>query len=67
MAPQLEPFFQQVDNLTDAFIDRLRKAVAIPSVSAQDETRPEVVKVCMLDSPLIGDARNADLSAIRVL
>ncbi|KAK2812150.1 hypothetical protein FQN50_001507 [Emmonsiellopsis sp. PD_5] len=45
MAPQLEPFFKQVDNLTDAFIDRLRKAVAIPSVSAQDDSRGEVVRM----------------------
>ncbi|KAK2797369.1 hypothetical protein FQN51_008540 [Onygenales sp. PD_10] len=45
MAPQLEPFFKQVDNLSDAFIDRLRKAVAIPSVSAQDDSRGEVVRM----------------------
>ncbi|KAK2747896.1 hypothetical protein FQN57_001487 [Myotisia sp. PD_48] len=45
MAPQLEPFFKEVDNLSDAFIDRLRAAVAIQSVSAQEESRPEVVKM----------------------
>lgn len=45
MAPQLDAFFKQVDSLTDHFIDRLREAVAIPSVSADDERRPDVVKV----------------------
>jgi Cys-Gly metallodipeptidase DUG1 len=45
MAPQLDSFFKQVDSLSDHFIERLRKAVAIPSVSAEDERRPEVVKV----------------------
>ncbi|OAT09269.1 cytosolic nonspecific dipeptidase [Blastomyces gilchristii SLH14081] len=45
MAPQLEPFFKEVDNLQDHFIDRLRKAVAIPSISAQDENRGDVVKM----------------------
>jgi Cys-Gly metallodipeptidase DUG1 len=47
MAPNLDPFFTQVDSLTDHFIDRLARAVAIPSVSAEDERRPEVVKVCL--------------------
>jgi Cys-Gly metallodipeptidase DUG1 len=46
MAPQLDPYFKQVDSLSEHFIDRLRKAVAIPSVSADDERRPDVVKVC---------------------
>jgi Cys-Gly metallodipeptidase DUG1 len=45
MAPQLDAFFKQVDSLSDHFIDRLSKAVAIPSVSAEDERRPEVVRV----------------------
>jgi len=45
MAPQLDAYFKQVDSLSDAFIERLRKAVAIPSVSAEDERRPEVIKV----------------------
>ncbi|KAI5288278.1 hypothetical protein KEM54_005338 [Ascosphaera aggregata] len=45
MALHLEPFFKQVDDLADTFIERLRKAVAIPSISAQDESRPEVIKV----------------------
>jgi Cys-Gly metallodipeptidase DUG1 len=45
MAPQLEGYFQQVDNLSDHFIERLRKAVAIPSISADDERRPDVVRM----------------------
>ncbi|EER37755.1 glutamate carboxypeptidase [Histoplasma capsulatum H143] len=45
MAPQLEPFFKEVDNLQDHFIDRLRKAVAIPSISAQDDNRRDVVRM----------------------
>ena len=47
MAPSLDPYFQQVDTLSESFIDRLRKAVAIPSVSADEERRPDVVKVCI--------------------
>ncbi|ETN37922.1 uncharacterized protein HMPREF1541_07545 [Cyphellophora europaea CBS 101466] len=45
MAPQLDPYFKKVDELSESFIDRLRKAVAIPSVSAEDERRPEVVRM----------------------
>lgn len=45
MAPQLDGFFAQVDSLSDHFIDRLRKAVAIPSVSADASRRPDVVRM----------------------
>jgi Cys-Gly metallodipeptidase DUG1 len=45
MAPQLDGFFSQVDASTDIFIERLRKAVAIPSVSADEERRPDVFKM----------------------
>lgn len=41
----LDPYFQQVDTLQDNFIERLREAVAIPSISSEDERRPDVVKV----------------------
>lgn len=41
----LDPYFQQVDSLQDKFIDRLREAVAIPSISSEDQRRPDVVKV----------------------
>lgn len=45
MAPQLETYFKQVDTLSESFIERLRKAVAIPSVSADDERRQDVVRM----------------------
>ena len=45
MAPRLEPYFKQVDDLAESFIERLRKAVAIPSVSADDDKRKEVVRM----------------------
>jgi len=45
MAPQLKPYFEKVDELAESFIERLRKAVAIPSISAEDARRPDVVKV----------------------
>lgn len=52
MAPQLDSFFKQVDTLAESFIDRLRKAVAIPSVSADEERRPDVVRVGVMPLPL---------------
>jgi Cys-Gly metallodipeptidase DUG1 len=45
MAPQLDAYFKQVDTLSDHFIERLRKAVAIPSISADEERRPDVVRM----------------------
>ncbi|KAI9684508.1 MAG: hypothetical protein M1829_002318 [Trizodia sp. TS-e1964] len=45
MAIQLDSYFKQVDALSSHFIDRLRKAVAIPSVSAEDQRRPDVFKM----------------------
>lgn len=45
MAPQLDGYFAEVDKLSDHFIDRLAKAVAIPSVSADAERRPDVVRM----------------------
>lgn len=44
--PHLDSYFKQVDSLQDHFIERLREAVAIPSVSSEDARRPDVVKVC---------------------
>ena len=52
MAPQLDAYFSKVDELQDHFIERLRKAVAIPSVSSEDDRRPEVVRVCPRALPL---------------
>ena len=45
MAPQIEGFFKQVDDLSSHFIDRLAKAVAIPSVSSEEARRPDVVRM----------------------
>jgi Cys-Gly metallodipeptidase DUG1 len=46
--PHLDPYFKQVDSLQDKFIERLREAVAIPSISSEDERRPDVVKASHL-------------------
>lgn len=51
MAPQLDGYFKQVDKLSESFIERLRKAVAIPSISADEARRPDVVKVSFLQNP----------------
>lgn len=45
MAPQLDGFFNQVDASADHYIDRLRRAVAIPSISAEPARRPDVVRM----------------------
>ncbi|KAA6411388.1 MAG: cytosolic nonspecific dipeptidase [Lasallia pustulata] len=45
MAPQLDSYFKQVDHLSGSFIERLRKAVAIPSVSADEDRRQDVVRM----------------------
>ncbi|KAK5108665.1 hypothetical protein LTR62_008070 [Meristemomyces frigidus] len=47
MAPNLDSFFQTVDANSEHFIDRLRKAVAIPSISAEEARREDVVKMGM--------------------
>lgn len=41
----LDPYFKQVDALQSNFIERLREAVAIPSIGSEDQRRPDVVKV----------------------
>lgn len=45
MAPNLDSYFKSVESNSEAFIDRLRHAVAIPSISAEVERRPDVVKM----------------------
>ncbi|KAI0842490.1 cytosolic non-specific dipeptidase [Hypoxylon sp. FL0890] len=45
MAPQLDGYFAQVDSLSPHFIERLAKAVAIPSVSSDAARRPDVVRM----------------------
>lgn len=39
----LEPLFAKIDELQPQFIDRLAKAIAIPSVSSDESLRPRVV------------------------
>jgi hypothetical protein len=43
--PHLDPVFKQVDALQETFIKRLEEAVAIPSISSEEDRRPDVVKV----------------------
>lgn len=45
MAPQLDGFFKQVDSDADHYIERLRKAVVIPSISAEPARRGDVVRM----------------------
>ncbi|KAK6854539.1 cytosolic nonspecific dipeptidase [Apiospora arundinis] len=45
MAPQLDGYFSKVDELSSHFIDRLAKAVAIPSISSEAARRPDVVRM----------------------
>ena len=45
MAPQLDSYFKQVDSSANDFIERLREAVAIPSISADEARRPDVVRM----------------------
>lgn len=40
---ELEPLFAKIDELKPQFIERLRKAIAIPSVSSDESLRPKVV------------------------
>ncbi|CAH2353931.1 cys-Gly metallodipeptidase Dug1p [[Candida] railenensis] len=40
---ELQPLFDKIDELKPAFIERLSKAVAIPSVSGDESLRPKVV------------------------
>lgn len=44
MTANLEKYFQTVDSLADSFIERLREAVAIPSISSEDARRPDTIK-----------------------
>lgn len=43
--PQLDGFFSTVDEMQEHFINTLREAVAIPSISADDERRADVVRM----------------------
>lgn len=45
MAPHLEAFFKQVDASAESFVDRLSKAVSIPSISADETRRKDVFRM----------------------
>jgi Cys-Gly metallodipeptidase DUG1 len=45
MAPQLDAYFAKVDELAPHFIDRLRRAVAIPGISSDDTRRGDLFKM----------------------
>lgn len=47
MAPSLDAYFSTVDAKAGHFIDRLRQAVAIPSISADEARRQDVVRMGM--------------------
>lgn len=42
---KITPLFAKIDELKPQFIDRLRRAVAIPSVSSDESLRPQVFKM----------------------
>ena len=42
---QLDSVFKEIDGLQETFIQRLKEAVAIPSISSEDDRRPDVFKV----------------------
>jgi Cys-Gly metallodipeptidase DUG1 len=41
----LEAFYQTIDELKPKFLERLQKAIAIPSVSSDEDLRPKVVEM----------------------
>jgi Cys-Gly metallodipeptidase DUG1 len=62
MAPNLEGFFSQVDALSQHFVDRLRQAVAIPSVSSDTTRRGDVVRMAQfLESELTSLGASVEL------
>ncbi|MBE3042325.1 M20/M25/M40 family metallo-hydrolase, partial [Candidatus Bathyarchaeota archaeon] len=65
MAPQLDGFFNQVDTDTDHYIDRLRRAVAIPSISAEPARRADVVRMAeWLGAELTGLGAEVEFRAL---
>lgn len=41
----IDPLFKTIDELKPQFIERLSKAIAIPSVSSDEQLRPKVVEM----------------------
>lgn len=59
----LEPLFAKIDELKPAFIERLSKAVAIPSVSSDELLRPKVVDMAAF---LVGELTTLGFTDIQL-
>lgn len=59
----LEPLFAKIDELKPQFIDRLAKAIAIPSVSGDEVLRPRVVDMAAF---LVNELTNLGFSDIQL-
>lgn len=59
----LEPLFAKIDELKPQFFDRLAKAIAIPSVSADESLRPRVVDMSAF---LVSELTNLGFSDIQL-
>ena len=59
----LEPLFNKIDELKPQFIERLRKAIAIPSVSSDESLRPQVVEMSEF---LVGELKQLGFHDIQV-
>ncbi|OBA19301.1 CNDP dipeptidase [Metschnikowia bicuspidata var. bicuspidata NRRL YB-4993] len=59
----LEPLFAKIDELKPQFIDRLAKAIAIPSVSSDEALRPRVVDMAAF---LVGELTSLGFSDIQL-
>ncbi|EDK45868.1 hypothetical protein LELG_04047 [Lodderomyces elongisporus NRRL YB-4239] len=59
----LEPFFKTIDELQPKFIERLQKAIAIPSVSSDESLRPKVVEMAHF---LVGELESLGFTDIQL-
>lgn len=59
----LEPLFAKIDELKPQFIDRLAKAIAIPSVSSDEALRPRVVDMAAF---LVNELTNLGFADIQL-
>ncbi|KAI5958522.1 dug1 [Candida pseudojiufengensis] len=60
---QLEPLFKTIDELKPQFIERLSKAIAIPSVSSDESLRPKVVEMAHF---LVDELKNLGFQDIQL-
>lgn len=59
----LQPFFDKIDELKPKFFQRLQKAIAIPSVSADETLRPKVVEMANF---LVDELKNLNFYDIQL-